>query len=145
MGGGADHGQLVELVEVQPGVRPQGDDVRCRVIGGRVDRHGLVAGPDDPVVAEVPGAGGVERAAEAEDDPGRVGVEAEPPDRRDGRRGEAHRAELADLAGAALGEPEVAVRAGRDAGRLAVGRGDRGLGDDARGGDPTDLVGPRTR
>ena len=39
-----------------------------------------------------------------------------------------------------FGEPEVAVRAGRDAGGSAAGRGDRELGDDAGGGDPADLV-----
>ena len=41
----------------------------------------------------------------------------------------------------AFGEPEVAVRAGRDADGVAVGRRDRELGDDAGRGDPPDLVG----
>ena len=40
-----------------------------------------------------------------------------------------------------FGEPEVAVRAGRDARGAAAGRGDRELGDDAGRGDPADLVG----
>ena len=46
----------------------------------------------------------------------------------------------ADLVAIELGKPEVAVRAGRDAARTAVGGGDWELGDDAGRRDPADLV-----
>ena len=46
-----------------------------------------------------------------------------------------------DLVAISLGEPEVAVRAGRDAEGGAASGGDRELGDDAGRRDPPDLVG----
>ena len=46
----------------------------------------------------------------------------------------------ADPVAGDLGEPEVAVRPGRDAVRAAVRGGDRELGDRAGGRDPADLV-----
>ncbi len=39
-----------------------------------------------------------------------------------------------------LGEPQIAIRAGRDAPRLAIGRGNVELGDLALGGDAPDVV-----
>src|SRR5438132_9640142 len=48
--------------------------------------------------------------------------------------------EPADLVGVVFGEPDVAVRAGRDGVRPAVGRGDRVLRNPAVQSDAPDLV-----
>ncbi len=50
------------------------------------------------------------------------------------------RSDAPNLVGELLGEPEVAIRPGRDGERPTVRQGDRGLGDVPRGGDAPDLA-----